>query len=181
MDSMQKLLLKQALHRMPSATSVLDVGCYRGRFLAHVAINYPSAKLTGIDISERVIQKAQRYTGTRSQFLVASIAQAPFEDESFDLIFACRTLHHWDDKEQGLCEVARILKPGGLFLLGDPFIEGPLLRGWFNRAMEKFDGGRFTHPTELNKMLSRAGLRTIDKTVLPFSGTMLSIYVIAKL
>jgi len=181
LDKLQRLLLEQAQTQLPNATSILDIGCYQGRFLAHVALLYPKAKLTGIDISEKRIQRAHRGATAQLRFQVVSVEQTSFDDESFDLIFACRTMHHWGNKQQGLREVARLLTSDGLFLLGDPFIEGPLRHNWFNWLMEKLDGGRFTHPKDLKHMLSEAGLQVIEKTAVPYSGKMLSVCVITKM
>jgi ubiquinone/menaquinone biosynthesis C-methylase UbiE len=180
MDQMQRLMLSKAYARFSEAASILEVGCGKGAFLADIATTFPSATLTGVDISEKAIAFARQVTRARIPLQVASIEQAPFDDETFDLIFAHKTLHHWANKQQGLCEAARILKSGGLLLVGDAFAQGPLRHDWIRWTAEKIDGGRFARSNDMAHMLESAGLDLVEETVVPGSGRFLSVSVISK-
>ena len=180
MTGIQQLLLEQARGRLPHASEIVEIGCGSGMFTAHVARAFPHAALTGADISAKAIRRAEKRQGALAQWHVAPAESMPFKDESFDLIFACLTFHHWSDKQQGLREVARILKPEGLFLLGDPFSEGLLQRRSLNWVAQKLDGGKFTHLEDLEHMLTCADMQLISKTVVSSSVKMLSVCAITR-
>jgi ubiquinone/menaquinone biosynthesis C-methylase UbiE len=180
MDYLQRLMLERACIMQPNAASILEVGYGRGAFLADIAAAFSGASLSGIDTSEKAIQYAQRSLRPRVHLQVASIERAPFGDGTFDLVFACKTFHHWSDKQQGLREVARVLKPGGILLLGDAFADGPLRHRWIHWIAEKTDGGTFTRSDDMRCMFDVAGLRQVEEIVVPNSGRFLSVNVIAK-
>jgi ubiquinone/menaquinone biosynthesis C-methylase UbiE len=162
-------------------SSILEVGCGDGTFLSsEIAATFSQASLAGIDVSQKAINTARRVSGPHIRYQVAPIEDAPFADETFDLVFACMTFHHWSDKQRGLLEVSRILKPQGVFLMGDPITDGLLRYRWLNWTAEKLDGGAFTHPDDLERMLSAAHLRLISVTPVPHTSKTLSVCVIGK-
>jgi ubiquinone/menaquinone biosynthesis C-methylase UbiE len=97
---------------------VIDVGCGTGRFLRAVALRWPQARLMGIDPAERMIFQARRLN-PQASFQVAPGESLPCPDESADRIASSLSFHHWLDQARGLREIARVLRPGGLFCLAD--------------------------------------------------------------
>jgi SAM-dependent methyltransferase len=85
---------------------VLEVGSGRG-YLQDMALDY-----TGLDLSASV---AARY---HKPFVVASATAMPFADNSFDAIWSIWVLEHIPEPERALREMRRVLKPGGVLLLG---------------------------------------------------------------
>src|SRR6185295_12549458 len=55
---------------------------------------------------------------------VADVADLPFADGSFDLVVSSFSLHHWDDPDAAVPELARVLRPGGRLYVYD-FRRGP--------------------------------------------------------
>jgi len=51
-------------------------------------------------------------------FVEASLMQAPFPDQSFDLVVSSGVLHHTLNPDNGFSELTRVLKSGGDFILG---------------------------------------------------------------
>ena len=49
----------------------------------------------------------------------------PLVPSSIDVAFSTVSFHHWENQADGLREVLRVLRPGGLFLLADGAIPGP--------------------------------------------------------
>lgn len=83
---------------------------------------------------------------------------------SFDAAFSTISFHHWDGQPAGIREVARVLKPGRLFILADIdapllFLTGPLLR-WF-------DGSQVRAPMDIQRLLEQAGLSVVDPSPHP--------------
>lgn len=100
----------------PEGGVVLDVGTGPGVLLVEIARRRPDLRLTGIDLSADMIAAAGRNLrkfGERADAQVADVTALPFEDGSFDLVVTSFSLHHWDDPEAAVPELARVLKPGG--------------------------------------------------------------------
>ena len=100
----------------PQGGAVLDVGTGPGILLAEIAGRRPDLRLTGVDLSADMIAAAQRnlsHLGGRATAQVADVTDLPFPDQSFDLIVSSFSLHHWDDPEAALLELARTPRPGG--------------------------------------------------------------------
>jgi ubiquinone/menaquinone biosynthesis C-methylase UbiE len=54
-----------------------------------------------------------------ASFLVGRGESIPLPDASVDAAFSTISFHHWGDQAAGIREVARVLRPGGLFCLAD--------------------------------------------------------------
>jgi 2-polyprenyl-3-methyl-5-hydroxy-6-metoxy-1,4-benzoquinol methylase len=100
-----------------SGLRVLDAGCGEGRFARMLAQR--GAKVTGIDLSSRMIELArehERATPLGIDYLVADMADlSQLPGESFDAAVAYLSLIDVHDYEQAISEVARVLVPGGRF------------------------------------------------------------------
>ena len=82
--------------------------------------------VTAVDVDPDEIRRAREKAAraasagqARPEFLVADVARMPFDDASFDLVVSTFSMHHWDDKEAGLAEVWRVLRPGSRALIWD--------------------------------------------------------------
>ena len=102
---------------------LLDYGCGNGRWISLLTGVFPEAQLCGNDPSEVAIaQASERHPD--DDFRVMKNDAAPFEDESFDLIFSYHVLEHVIDLEATVKDMARLVKPGGsivaIFPCGNP-------------------------------------------------------------
>ncbi|MEL7116483.1 MAG: class I SAM-dependent methyltransferase, partial [Pseudomonadota bacterium] len=104
-----------------SGKSLLDIGCGPGSFSRFLD---PQCVYTGTDFSAAQIQYAtERYGGDNRDFKVTLAGEPwPFEDASFDYCSALELIEHLNAEEiHGLLsEAARVLRPGGRFLLSTP-------------------------------------------------------------
>ena len=89
-----------------SATRVLDVGTGTGVAALALADWFPSADVTGVDLSPAMLAEAQR-KGGRVRYEVADAAHLPFGDASFDLVVLMNAVPFFD-------ELARVTAPGGM-------------------------------------------------------------------
>ena len=147
--------------------TVLDLGC-AGGFMAE-AIAARGAHVTGIDPAKEAIAAARSHaaqSGLDIRYDTGEGEALPYDDAAFDAVVCVDVLEHVSDLGQVLQEVARVLKPGGLFLFDTinrnmisrlatitvaEDIFGLLPKGTHDPAM-------FIKPAELADGLQQAGL-----------------------
>lgn len=103
---------------------VLDIGCGTGGAALHIQRKYGPAATVGIDPEPGVVAKAQsaaRAAGLTCRLTFQTIAPGPlpFPDASFDVVFSKDSIVHIADKHAIAADIARVLKPGGVFAASD--------------------------------------------------------------
>lgn len=102
--------------------SVLDCGCGLGTITLNIAQRIFPGHVTGIDLDANKLIKAERLAfgleQVNASFRKADIYQLPFENHSFDLVFASALFQNLTDPAAALSEVRRVLRPDGLIALG---------------------------------------------------------------
>lgn len=103
--------------RLAGARRVLDVGTGEGQAARLLAAT--GSAVVGIDPTVAQITEARRRAGG-PVYARAAAAALPFPDSSFDGVLACLVFEHIDDLEGAVAEVARVLRPGGVFCFTVP-------------------------------------------------------------
>jgi len=102
----------KALRARVSGGKLLDVGCGTG-FIIHLAVGLFD-EIHGVDITPAMMQRVKTDKGNIT--LHQSTAEAmPFADASFDAVTAYSFVDHVADQGALLREIARVLRPGGVF------------------------------------------------------------------
>lgn len=101
-----------------SPVTLLDVGCGTGRLLRDARARWRETQLIGVDPAEGMIAVARELT-PEAVLLVGSAEALPLGDGSVDVVLSTLSFHHWRDQQAGLREIARVLRPGGRFVLVD--------------------------------------------------------------
>jgi ubiquinone/menaquinone biosynthesis C-methylase UbiE len=112
-------------HSVPDNANILEIGSGVGWPMQVALDQFPSARITGLDVSETMIGRAvERLKGTenfakykdRFSFKHYDGSKFPFPDNSFDVVYSYATLWHLPDPilVRTLKEAARVLKPGGI-------------------------------------------------------------------
>jgi len=100
---------------------ILDVGCGGGININRMA-KY-AKKVYGVDYSIESVNLSREVNREyinqgKVEVLEGNVQAMPFDDDSFDIVTAFETIYFWPDIEKCFGEVKRILKPGGIFLIG---------------------------------------------------------------
>ena len=99
-----------------SGKSVIDIGCGEGRFCRLLASL--GATVTGIDLTEALIERARDLGGDGETYLVGSAEDlAGIEDNSFDLAVSYIVLVDLLDYRRSIREAYRVLRSGGRFVV----------------------------------------------------------------
>jgi ubiquinone/menaquinone biosynthesis C-methylase UbiE len=99
---------------------MLDIGCGIGQALLPLAVS-KNAFGIGVDISNAALRMGREFYTThipsaKVAFLQSKAESLPFESDSFDVV-NCGLALPYTDNAHAIAEVARVLRPGGLFLL----------------------------------------------------------------
>jgi ubiquinone biosynthesis O-methyltransferase len=99
---------------------VLDAGCGTGIF-SIIFANKGAEKVIGIDISEGSLQTGralkEKFNLQNVEFRKEDMLNLPFEDNSFDIVWAWGTIHHTENPYKAMEELIRVLKKDGIFFL----------------------------------------------------------------
>ena len=108
--------------RLTAGIDVLDIGCGSGHALNLLAAAFPASRFVGYDFSEEGIavgrREARELGLTNTTFEVVDVAELA-EDDEFDLITAFDAIHDQAHPRAVLANIARALRPVGVFLMAD--------------------------------------------------------------
>ncbi len=108
--------------RSDQACTILDMGTGPGWIPIHLATARPDWRLVGVDLSQRMLDRAQANAQSRAvqpEWILASADATGWPDASCDAVVSHFALHEFPDPAAALREAARLLKPGGLLLWRD--------------------------------------------------------------
>jgi MPBQ/MSBQ methyltransferase len=119
-DFVHEMVRWGGLDKLPSGTTVLDVGCGIGGSSRILARDYGFA-VTGVTISPQQVKRAQELTpeGVSAEFRVDDAMALSFPDGSFDVVWSIEAGPHMPDKAVFAKELMRVLKPGGVLVVAD--------------------------------------------------------------
>jgi 2-polyprenyl-6-hydroxyphenyl methylase/3-demethylubiquinone-9 3-methyltransferase len=181
----RKVLLGR-LRLQPDRLRLLDVGCGGGLLSEEFA--RLGCSVTGIDLSQRSLEAARAHAARSRlpiEYLESSAESLPFPDASFDAVSCCDMLEHVEDPSRVLSEIARVLKPGGVFVFDtinrtwrSKLVAIKLAQEWrLTRFMPRdvHVWESFIRPAELRDAMGVAGLHAIEFTGLAPSPNFLPI------
>jgi len=101
---------------------VLDIGCGTGTLTIAAADELRDARVVGLDGDRKVLDLARRKDGSERVEWVEGLAdELPFGDGEVDALMTTLVFHHLPlgIKRAALVEARRVLRPGGLLVVGD--------------------------------------------------------------
>jgi tocopherol O-methyltransferase len=164
-----KILAAKA--KVKNGDRILDAGCGLGGSSLWLATHF-EVEVVGISLPERQIADCKKRVSSMTlkgttDFVQADYCDTSFADESFDVIWACESVCHAENKVDFYKEAYRLLKPGGRIILAEylrtkrPLSEKDeilLKKKWLNNwAIEDLD----TEEEHFNQMKS-VGFKSIE-------------------
>ncbi|MBW7470571.1 malonyl-ACP O-methyltransferase BioC [Marinobacter sp. M216] len=96
---------------------VLDLGCGTGWFARRLSQMWPSARVTGVDLSPAMIRRASEQSDADIDWLVADAEALPLPDCSFDVVFSNLMIQWCADPGPVFAQCRRLLRPGGRLMV----------------------------------------------------------------
>ena len=181
---MQRVLTQQ-LGIDPVGLEVLDVGCGGGLLAEFAALG---ARVTGVDPSVDSLAAARthaRQSGFAIHYQPGVGEQLPLPDASFDAVYCCDVLEHVDDLGRTVREIARVLRPGGVFLYDtinrtrrSRLLVIKLSQDWAATRWAEpntHDWRCFIRPAELERKPAAAGLDVRDRVGLALANLLAAV------
>ena len=101
---------------------IVELGCGGGRNAGELLKKYPSAHVTAIDYSDVSVSKATAYNADairkgRCEVKQGDVSNLTLPEEQYDLATAFETIYFWPGLKECFAQVAKVLKPGGTFMI----------------------------------------------------------------
>jgi len=146
---------------------LLDVGCGTGSLLKELSQSGKELNLYGIDLSPEMINAARVKLKDEKHVVLqeGSAADLPFESNYFDYVVCMNSLHHHANPKQSLTEMARVLKPGGVMILMDGFVDSAVRKVFSQTANILRNEGKIQRfkKDELRRIFRSLGYKSITQ------------------
>lgn len=125
---------------MKSGSKVLDLGCGTGLELEEYFSLNPNAYITGIDLSEAMLNVLEeKFPDKKLSLINGSYFDVPFENEKYDAVVSVESLHHFtkDRKLSLYKKLFHALNEDGYFILTDYFAESEMLENEYFENLQR--------------------------------------------
>lgn len=131
-------------HLKPQGRFLLDAGSGPIQYPEYLTYSEDYQYRVCVDLSIVALQEAAKRTGAHGLFVVADVANLPFEEDVFDGVVSLHTIHHVPGPEKGKAyrELYRVMLPGSCGVVVNGWTVSPLMvrSQWLVRLMEGIGG-----------------------------------------
>jgi ubiquinone/menaquinone biosynthesis C-methylase UbiE len=122
----------ESLAPLDGGSTIVDLGTGPGVLSIELHKLLPQVKIIGVDLSSDMLEIAKKNAEeagmSNYETRLGRAEEIPIESNSVNLVVTQSSFHEWEDRRKGLCEILRILKPGGSLILKD--YNRAWLSGW---------------------------------------------------
>jgi SAM-dependent methyltransferase len=141
--------------------SGLEIGYGAGAVLSALAPVVDD--LHGLDLDADAEGTGKRLSswGVRATLVRGSVYELPYPDHRYDLVVCFSVFEHLHEYAKGLAEVARVLRPGGSFLLGMPAVNRFMELSFRAIGFKGIEDHHVTTPRQIQAGFESAGMRVV--------------------
>lgn len=154
-------LVSDPILRTLEPVEILDLGCGTGLEIKGILEKAPNAKITCIDMSEKMLEilliNYQEHS-SHIRIIKDSYLTVPYEQGKYDYVISVMTMHHFlqDEKRKLYEKTKKALKDGGKYIEGDYIVSAENEEKWLEEYKKAY----------AEEGLKEGGLYHID---IPFS------------
>ena len=100
----------------------LDAGCGNGNVLE--PLTNTALQLYGIDLSDKMMEEADKRLNGRAKLQTANAERLPFGDGMFDILVCNASFHHYPNPNAVLDEMNRVMRKGAFLYIGESYVAG---------------------------------------------------------
>ncbi|MDX9881614.1 MAG: class I SAM-dependent methyltransferase [Prolixibacteraceae bacterium] len=159
-DRIEKVLMQGLMNGTPPG-EMLELGCGTGHWTDFFC--QKGFQLTAIDESDVMLAIAKKKKLKNAVFQKADASRLPFPDQSFSVIASVTMLEFVENINQVFDEIDRVLKPGGILLIG--WLNALSELGKNKQNSHTFRNARLYFPSQIESLLSRFGTPIVNSGV----------------
>jgi len=138
--------------------SILDVGCGGGKVISLFSSMLEKSKIYGIDHSVDMVNLSRRVNKAGISDETVNIVQGnvnklPYSDDFFDIVTAFDAINFWNDFDNSIIEIKRVLKQNGMFLI---------VNGYPKEGTKWWNFVKFKNDNEYRAVLSEHDFKEIN-------------------
>ena len=156
----KKIIQRRIIDKIDTTNhlSILDVGCGGGKVISLFSSMLKKSKIYGIDHSVDMVNLSSRVNkagisdGTVN-IVHGNVNKLPYSDDFFDIVTAFDTINFWNDFDNSIIEIKRVLKQNGIFLI---------VNGYPKEGTKWWNFVKFKNDSEYRAVLLEHGFKEIN-------------------
>jgi 2-polyprenyl-3-methyl-5-hydroxy-6-metoxy-1,4-benzoquinol methylase len=166
----RKWIFERFPSNLPDEATVFDIGCGTGTFLNELYQKFPNYSYIGFDGSIDMLNKA-RGLDVPMNLGYGDLDKSDLSGQQYDVVLSLNVLHHLDEPQYHLEQIASLVPEGGTAFLCDFAIDTPFIKA----AELYWRGFRPSHSKafsskELKDMIEASGLNIAEEAILKPDG-----------
>jgi ubiquinone/menaquinone biosynthesis C-methylase UbiE len=160
----REALFFKKIGNLPPGGKLLEIGCGCGVGAKLINDSFAPCSIHALDIDVDMLKAAKKkrsaWNNVPLHLLAGDAQELPFPDRCFDAVFNYGIIHHLENWQKGVTEIARVLKTSGTFFFEEiypPLYANPL----FVRILDHPRENRF-HGPQYRAALAASGLHLLD-------------------
>lgn len=121
--------------------TVVDLGCGFGWHCQYAA-EHGAASITGVDLSQKMLERAKKTTDSRIQYICGAMEDIDFPQNSVDIVLSSLAMHYVEDFAALAEKIKGCLKPGGDFVFS---VEHPVFTAYGTQDWYYDEQGNILH------------------------------------
>ena len=138
--SRRNIFVKKLDDEIPMGSNILEAGCGTGQL--SIALSRYARQIYGIDLSKGSLIEAKQFINSNDiksvHLFRMNIFKLFFEENTFDVIISNGVLHHTYNPKLAFSKLVRVLKPGGIIVIGLYHRYGRIIQKIRQSAIKKF-------------------------------------------